>query len=240
MALMLYEANYAVHTFQADIHDKIRPAAILDFFQDVASINAEQLGVGYHDVLALNLYWVVLYEEFEILKDVNWGDRVLVRTWPKSRNRLEFEREYELRSLDNELLCKGISSWCVIDTKTRKLERGENVIFKGEYYDYTNYPEKINRRLKFEIDNPDRVYDYRVLLTDLDHNLHVNNAKYLDILYNMHATKKSVKKCRIAFMNEAKLNEIIHIEYKKENNQNYYIGYVNDVVCFMEILDTEE
>lgn len=240
MAIMLYEANYAVHTFQADIHDNIRPAAILDFFQDVASINAEELGVGYHDVLAKNLYWVILYEEFEVLKPISWGDRVIVRTWPKSRTRLEFEREYELRSVNNELLCKGISSWCVIDTKTRKLERGDNVIFKGEYYDYTNYKEKLNRRLKFEITNPDRVYDYKVLLTDLDHNLHVNNAKYLDILYNMHANEKKVKKCRISFMSEARLNETIQIEYKRENNEDLYIGYVNEKVCFMAILETED
>ena len=240
MALMLYEANYAVHTFQADIHDKIRPAAILDFFQDVASINAEQLGIGYHATFKMNLYWVILYEEFELLKDVSWGDRVIVRTWPKSRNKLEFEREYELRSLDNELLCKGISTWCVIDSNTRKVERGDKIVFNGEYYNYTNYPEKSCRRLRFEIDKPDREYDYKVLLTDLDHNLHVNNAKYLDIIYNMHATEKSAKKCRISFLNEARLNETIHIEYKKDGNQNYYIGYVDERVCFMAIIDTEE
>lgn len=240
MALMFYEANYAVHTFQADIHDKLRPAAILDFFQDVASINADQLDLGYHDVLNMNYYWVILYEEFEVLKDINWGDRVLVSTWPKERTRLEFDREYEIRSLDKELLCKGISSWCVIDTKTRKLERGDGIVFKGEYYQHTNYPDKINRRLRFEIEKPDRVYDYKVVLTDLDHNLHVNNAKYLDILYNMHANEKAVKKCRIAFMSEARLNEVIHIEYKRENNEDYYIGYVNDKVCFMAIIDTED
>ena len=188
----------------------------------------------------LSFYRRILYEEFEILKDISWGDRVIARTWPKSRNKLEFEREYELRSLDNELLCKGISTWCVIDSNTRKVERGDKIIFNGEYYPYTNYNEKTTRRLRFEIQNPDRVYDYKVLLTDLDHNLHVNNAKYLDIIYNMHATEKSAKKCRISFLNEARLNETIHILYKKEGNENYYIGYVDERVCFMAIIDTEE
>lgn len=240
MAIMLYEDQFQVHTSECDTKDKMRPAAVLDFFQDVASVHAEKLGVGFEDLLKLNLYWVILYEEFEFIKDVSWLHKVKVRTWPKSRTRLEFEREYELRSMDDELLVKGISNWCVINTNSRKLERGDSVVFNGEYYDYTNYPEKLSRRLKISTENPDKEWDYTVLLTDLDHNLHLNNAKYLDIIYNMHVTDKRCKKAQIAFVSEAHLNDIIHITYKKTIDGDCYIGTVNDKVCFQAILTMED
>lgn len=240
MAVMLYETNFYVHAIDTDLKDKIRPASVLSYFQDAASVHAVKLGVGYHDLLDMNLYWVILYEEFEILKDVNWGDVVRTRTWPKSRNRLEFEREYELRNDKDELLVKGISTWCVINTSTRKLERGDSVVFNGDYYDYTNYNEKINRKMKFQINEPDMVYDYKVLYTDLDHNLHLNNAKYLDILYNMHASDKRVKKVRISFVNEAHVGETIHILYKHNEKEDYYIGLVGSNTCFMAVVNTEE
>lgn len=240
MAIMLHEDYFSVHTKECDTFDRMRPAAILDFFQDVASTHADILKVGFKDLLKLNLYWVILYEEFEILKDVTWLKKVKVRTWPKSRTRLEFEREYELRDLDDTLLVKGISTWCCINKDTRKLERGDKVIFDGEYYDYTNYNDKVSRRLKITIDNPDREWDYTVLLTDLDHNNHLNNAKYLDIIYNMNVTNKACKKVQIAFVNEAHLNETIHILYKKTEEGDCYIGKVNDIICFQALLIVED
>lgn len=240
MAIMLHEDIFSVHTSQCDIHDRIRPAAVLDFFQDVASVHAEILGVGFNDLLKLDLYWVILYEEFEFVKDVRWLNKVKVRTWPKSRTRLEFEREYELRSLEDELLVKCISNWCVINTASRKLERGDSVIFNGEYYDYTNYPVKAARKLKLTIDNPDKEWDYTVLYTDLDHNLHLNNAKYLDIIYNMHVNDKKVSKVKISFVNEAHVGEVLHIVYKKEEEGDAYIGSVGDKICFQALVVTEE
>ena len=240
MAVMLYETKFYVHAVDTDLKDKIRPASVLSYFQDAASVNAVELGVGYHDLLDLNLYWVILYEEFEILKDIEWGEVVRTRTWPKSRTRLEFEREYELRNNQDELLVKGISTWCVISTETRRLERGDSVIFKGEYYDYTNYHEKLNRKMKLQITEPDMTYDYKVLYTDLDHNLHLNNAKYLDVIYNMHANDKKVKKVRISFVNEAHVGETLHILYKHEEQGDCYIGLVGSNTCFMAILETEE
>ena len=63
-------------------------------------------------------------------------------------------------------------------------------------------------------------YDYKVHMTDLDHNLHLNNARYLDIVYNMMIEngKKEIKKCEIAYISEARLDDIIHVKYFKIDN----------------------
>jgi acyl-ACP thioesterase len=240
MAVMLYGTNFYVHGVDTDLKDKLRPASVFSYFQDAASVHAVNLGVAYHEILDLNLYWVILYEEFEKFKDAAWGDIVKTRTWPKSRTRLEFERQYELRNKSDELLVKVISTWCEISTETRKLERADSVVFKGEYYDDTNYPEMINRKTKFTITEPDMTNDYKVLYTDLDHNLHLNITKYLDVLYNMHASQNRVKKVRISFVNESHVGEIIHILYKHTEEGDCYIVLVGANTCFMAILETEE
>ena len=99
MATMLKERDYYVHTSMVDTEDKIRPAAILDLYQDLAGVHAEELGVGYDACYKMGLFWVVLYEEFETNNlYIPFGSKVKVRTWPRGRNRLEFEREYEMFS----------------------------------------------------------------------------------------------------------------------------------------------
>ena len=45
MAVMLYETKFYVHAVDTDLKDKIRPASVLSYFQDAASVNAVELGV---------------------------------------------------------------------------------------------------------------------------------------------------------------------------------------------------
>ena len=66
MAVLEYERDFYVHTVLKGYHDYIRPAGILDIFQDIASDHAEKIGVGYHALLAKKYLWVVNYIEFEI------------------------------------------------------------------------------------------------------------------------------------------------------------------------------
>ena len=234
--LMYKKLEFNVRERDVNLNDLIRPATILDYFQDIAGMHADILGVGYKDMLNLNLYWVILYEEFEVINNLpKFGERILVNTWPKTTGRLEAEREYEIRDLNNNLLIKGISNWCVISTDTRKLERMDKVKFNGEYYDKSNYLEKSKRRLNLKLKDVIKEYNYKVLLTDLDHNKHLNNARYLDIIYNMREdlAYKNVKKVEIAFLHEVRYDEIINVKYfKDEFNVDSYIGYVNDTECF--------
>jgi len=65
----------------------------------------------------------------------------------------------------------------------------------------------------------------------------MNNAKYLDVIYNKHLNDLSkIKKIIIAFNHEAKLGETINMEYYNNDNEHYYIGYVNDEKCFEAII----
>ena len=243
MAIMYRTINFNVRERDVNLNDFIRPATVLDYFQDIAGIHATELGVGFKPMLDLKLYWVILYVTFEkIGKMPKFGDVIKVNTWPKMQSKLEFEREYEIRDLNDNLLIKGISNWCVINSETRRLERAEKVKFNGEYYDKSNYDTKCKRKLGLIPNNIIKEYDYKVHMTDLDHNMHLNNARYLDIVYNMMLEngKKDFKKCEIAYISEARLNDIIHVKYFKEDNKDLYLGYVNDELCFEASLELED
>lgn len=244
MAIMFLEKKFVIHTTHTDFKDIIRPYAILDFFQDLAGIHAEQIGVGFEDIAKLGYIWVVLYEQYEVLQNLcKYGDEIIVRTWPKPRGRLEFEREYEICDSNGNLIIKGISNWALIDINKRTIAKANDVNFNGEFYQRTNYTDKQKRKLNLKPENIIKEYNHQVVLSDLDHNMHMNNSKYLDILYNMQNINdyKICKKVEIAFIHEAKLNDIINVKYyKDENNRDCYIGFIDDKTCFEAILTTEE
>ena len=243
MAIMYKSINFNVRERDVNLNDEIRPATVLDYFQDIAGMHANELGVGFKPMVENNLFWVILYVTFEAKGKIpKFGDVIKVNTWPKMQSKLEFEREYEIRDINDNLLIKGISNWCVINSNTRRLERADKVKFIGEYYDKTNYDTKCKRKLSLIPNEIISEYEYKIHMTDLDHNMHMNNARYLDIIYNMTPEngKKRIKKCEIAYISEARLNDIINVKYFKSDNNDCYQGYVNDELCFEAILELED
>lgn len=240
MAVMELEKQFFIHTSMVGDGDYIRPAAILDLFQDLASLHANKLGIGFDDIVKLNYYWIVSSIEFEEFKPFKSIEEVKVKTWPRPKNRLEFIREFEIRNLSDELLVKGISTWVLIDINTRKLTRGDNVIFNGEYKDYTNYPDYRRKKIQLPLLMPIKEWDYKVLRTDLDHNGHMNNAKYADIVYNGLDEFIMPKTVHIIYLHEALVNENIHVSYYKSNNECIFIGKINSEVCFQMCMEVNE
>ena len=106
-----------------------------------------------------------------------------------------------------------------------------NPKFNGEMRDYHNYEEKSKRKLDLKCDSYLIEEDYKVRKTDLDHNLHMNNARYLDIVFNM--VDFNAKKVEIAFIKEARLGDTINVKYYKDENQNHsFIGLIDGAKCF--------
>ncbi len=244
MSELLKRMVLPIQTKDVNLDDYIRPSSVLDYFQDIAGLHANEIGVGYQDALKKKVLWIILYEKFEVVKRVpKYGEDIVVYTWPKKGDKVFFYREYEIKDINDELLVKGVSTWCLINSETRRIERANKLELEGKYYDKENYPNKMPHHLNLKPTNVILEYQYKVLLTDLDHNEHLNNARYLDIIYNsgVYKGRGHFKDVEIAFIHEAKLNDIITLKYfKNEDNKDSFVGYVNDETIFEAILTMEE
>ena len=114
---MKHKTNITLYNSYFDLNDALTPKSILNIFQDVASVHAEEIGVGYSDMLAKNLYWVLSRVKFDIIKQPTPNQTVIVETWPLEKGRIDFDRDFLITSTDGEVLIKGTSKWCVIDCK---------------------------------------------------------------------------------------------------------------------------
>ena len=107
MSLMKTSMDFFIHTRDVNYNDIIKPTALLDMFQDLAGIHASELGVGYDVLKEKNYAWVILYQRYEMNAIPPYLDVVNLTTWPKPKNRLEFEREYLLKDKKGNELAKG-------------------------------------------------------------------------------------------------------------------------------------
>lgn len=212
---------YQLRTSDFDRYERIKPASVLDIFQDIASVQADNMGIGYDAMLSKGVFWAVARTKIEIVQNPAMHSVANARTWPHDPNRLMFQRDYSLRDLDGNLLVRATSEWMVLNIETRTIE---SVL---DYCDTANYEYA-----------PDRAFDKKIRRTkpfapedatagpfevvpresDVDPNGHVNNACYatyvLDVL-NL-GESETVHTLQIDYRHEVLAGEKIDILVKRD------------------------
>lgn len=242
MSEMKKKMNFFIPTNCVGYKDFIKPSGIMDILQDIAGLHANELSCGYLDLLKRNLIWVVLYTRVDIVGELpKFSDIVTVETWPKPPTTLEHDREYKMSDLNDNLILTALSKWIILDSNTHKVKRANEVNMVGSYYDGVIYNEKLNRRLNNCSEKYDKEIDYKIRLSDLDHNGHMNNARYLDMIYEVNiSNKKKIRSIEISFISEAHYNDIVHVCYYKDNEYDNYIGFVDNEPSFEARFKVEE
>ncbi len=235
---LLYETSYKMRTNDFTCYDTITPTSILDSFQDVAGIHASMLKMGFTDMLNKGYYWVVSRERVSVLGNVLPGETIKVLTWPEPKKGVSFIRNYKMLNSKDEIVAVGSSLWVVINSNTRRLERARDIDYEGEIIDEIIY-EKLNKLDEIEMTGP--VYNHQVKFSDLDHNKHMNNSKYMEIFLNIIDLKENEKilNFQLDFIHEAKEKEILQVKYLKIDNKYHFAGYINDSLAIRAEIEVE-
>lgn len=228
--MMKHTTKITLYNSYFDINNRLTAKSILNIFQDVASIHGEELGVGYMPMLEKSLYWVLSRIKFDILKMPSINQTVVVETWPHIKGRIDFDRDMRILSEDGEILVIGTSKWCVIDTINRTLQRTDNINYIGEYCLDINYEGRFNKVI-LPNDGLKKVLDYEVGFSDLDHNEHMNNTNYANLVLNAVETKV-FNHFEINFINECKYKDLITVSTIRNEEGEFVSGIVNDKIAF--------
>ena len=228
--IMKHSAKIVLYSSYFDMNDRLSPKSFLNLFQDVAGVNAVEIGVGYEDMLKKNLYWILSRVKFDVLKMPVPNQTVIVQTWPHEKGRIDFDRDFKILSEDGEVLIIGTSKWCVIDTVSRSLQRTDNVVYAGECLEDVNYVDKF-----VKITLPEGVFvkkfDYEVHFSDLDHNKHMNNTNYANLVASA-ITHKDIIHFEINFLHECLPGDVIAVSTIKNDDGEYVLGKVAENTVF--------
>ena len=180
MALRQLEKNYTIHVYDTGPDSRLTLHSMFNYMQDIASDHAVLLGFGRDDLLKRNQFWVLSRMYAEITRWPSWGDKIIIRTWPNGTDKLFAMRNYELQFPDGRMIASAVSSWLIIDRTTKKIQRPDGLL--SQYNDS-------NLVIPTSARNPEKLHEsaesgnsagpFRVKVSDLDVNLHTNNANYI-------------------------------------------------------------
>jgi medium-chain acyl-[acyl-carrier-protein] hydrolase len=217
-----FETTFAVVSYEADLTGKLSLFALFNRFQDLAGIHAEYLQVGYDLLRESKLAWMLSRIKVQILSLPSWGETVQLATWPKGIDRLFAMREFCLKNEMGETLVLATSAWLLVDLEKNRPQRIENLPvdlrFPGAPHAIQETPGKIQL--------PERlvpVYSRPVWLSDIDINLHVNNAQYAkwigDCFSRDQFRTRRMTSVQINFLEETLLGDTVELLKAPEDDR---------------------
>lgn len=171
--------NFKLRYSEIDYDTVLKPSALLQFLQDVASENAEELGFGYSYIVRKNLAWFLLKYHIEFDDYPRGMSDLKIKTNPRGYNKLFAYRDFEIFSND-KLIGRASSTWALVD-----LEMGgmRDVADELGGNPHMIQFEKRDNDLKYEKVKPpekiDKEHIFEIRFDDLDVNQHVNNVNYI-------------------------------------------------------------
>lgn len=177
--MALFEETVKIRYSEMDCDLVLKPSALLQFMQDLASDNAESLGFGYSYIVKNNLAWFLLKYRIEFEDYPEGIYDLTIKTEPRGYNKIFAFRDFYI-SHNNKQIGRATSTWALVDLSTKSMANASEVLSDNPYMVLHERKEgdlsygKIKLPESFDIEK-----SFEIRFDDLDVNKHVNNANYI-------------------------------------------------------------
>lgn len=229
---LVFEGEYKVTINDMDCFDRISILGVLNIFQDAASRHASMLDTGYNSLMKKNATWILIRTKYDVINVPKYESTVTLTTWQSYRGKAEFERDYLMYDENGDLLIKGTSKWCIVDVSTRRILPSsilENDITHGSTRVYEERFDKLN----FEDFKADNVKTYDIMPSQLDHNFHMNNTKYSEVIINHIdlGADDIISSFEINYVKETKKGDRLTMKSMRKDKEIFIEGFCNNLLA---------
>lgn len=220
-----YTKKVVVSVHDTGVMGELKPSAILQYFQDAATEHAALLSLSRFELWPMGLYWVVTRVSAAITREILIGENLSVFTYPLPPKAASANRDYLVYDESGNIVIRGASKWCVLDTKTH-MPRRITPLFPFPVEDYKqDYAMGKEAEVIPQLDVTGLDFKtFEVRNSELDTNFHMNNARYGDMIYNVVDprifTNAFISGFHSDFIHELKAGEKYSVYYKTDDGIN--------------------
>jgi medium-chain acyl-[acyl-carrier-protein] hydrolase len=208
------ETKFHVASYECDFSGRLSLSALCQHFQEIAGINAEQLGVGYRMLKEEHLAWMLSRIIIRVNRRPRWGDDVVITTWPKGISSLFALRDFRLEDSKGDILVLGTSAWLLVDVLRRRPRKIESLPVDLRYPGAPHAIDEIPGKLAGGRPGV-AVYERTILPGDIDLNNHVNNTEYIRWVTDCFSPdlfrSNEIRSLQLNYLEETLLGDILTI-----------------------------
>ena len=174
-----FKKNVIVNYSDTDTDFALKPFALLNFLQDIAGKNADELGFGYSYIHPRNLIWVILKYRMEFKEYPIGCNDLTILTEPRGFNKLFAYRDFELYKADD---CIGriFSLWALVDANNKSMVPVQTALLNHpKMQPFAKREDDLSFSKIKPVTNPFITEEFKVRYNDIDLNGHANNGNYI-------------------------------------------------------------
>jgi medium-chain acyl-[acyl-carrier-protein] hydrolase len=222
----VWREKFQVRSSDIGYHGIMRVSNLCSYFQEVAGRHAEHLKVGYTHMQSMGMAWVLSKLAIEIKRFPAWGEDFYLETWPLGNERIFYRRDYRLDD-GKEIMVSASSYWIPLDLHNRrpKLIAIDEAVLRANQGRFG-----LNRSFESipAVNANNMSEPVTARYSDLDQNRHVNNARYVewifDYLWPDIPGNGMPRLFEIEYKQEVKPGDIVHFNKSTpENMTNTYL-----------------
>lgn len=221
-----YSMDFTISSFDVDAKGKASLQSISRYMQEIATIHANVLKLGFHDMIKENRAWVLAQMLIRIDRFPPIHETFTIKTWSNGPDGRFALRDFEFLDKHNNVIGAASSTWFVVDITEKRICRLDNY-FKG--YEYNNKVLVLNRqpeRIK-PFEESELKHEIGVNYSDLDINGHLNNVRYIDFILDMFTDQfrldHDIQEIEMNFLKESKSGDQLSGKIKKGKDEMEYL-----------------
>lgn len=230
---MIFSLNYTTRWHDTDANRIVRPTQILVFMQEASNHHIKALG---HDLDKLRdeqgLAFLLSKIRLALYKPLYAFENITVETWTTPSRGFSFNRFFRIKRGD-EVIAAADTTWALISLKTGELCKVDTFDFNFEHEE----PIDIGLPTRFRVPKQELlelVGERKIVYSDLDYNMHMNNTRYADMLCDFMPYDKiaQIKGISLSYLHEAAFGNTVKI-YRTDDGQKFDFRTVNEnsTVC---------
>lgn len=231
------DVEFYVKSTDCGIDSCLAPYVLLSDLQESADKGANDCGWGRDFINSQGFCWIILRCELEIIRLPAWREKFTVRTWSEGCKKLFWDREYEVIDSKGNIIAKATSVWILANMKDH------TPVFPSHLEGVSSFTPQRNKLVlghscpklrsnKIEDFSSTPIVSKYADYSELDHNFHVNNTRYVawiyDALFKLNYDLSKIRNVNINYISEVKSGEKVDIYVKEDGNDLTICGYRNN------------
>ncbi len=209
---MKFEHSYKTCWHDTDARRRVRPTQLLVYMQETSNRHMASLGKSLDGIRdEYGLAFLLSKTRLAVYKPLYAYEDIDVSTWTAPSRGLSFNRFFTIKR-GNELIAAADTTWALLHLHEHRLCRSDE--FDFGFID--DDPIDIGIPARFRVPKTEELSllgERRIVYSDLDYNMHMNNTKYADMLCDFlpFDSTESIKGISMSYLHEATFGHTLRV-----------------------------
>ena len=224
---MIYSEPYRTRWHDTDACRHLRPSQMLVYMQETSNGHVASIGMTLDELRdQKKLAFILSKIRIAFHRPLSAFEDITVQTWTTPSRGFSSGRCFRILR-GEEVIAEADSTWALIGTEDRQLHKPQETGY--DFADEEPLSLDVPLRIRFPADVPlEKIGERRIVYSDLDYNMHMNNTRYPDMLCDFLPLEEvgRIKGMTLSYLHEAAYGDTITVLCAKVEG-NYFFRTVN-------------